>query len=78
MLVHCNLHNLPNIQISINGINQLLAFVGCEEFKMIKRPHIIVNEFVEKIQLEKSYDNIKPVDAGIKYVADVFEAFPDV
>jgi hypothetical protein len=53
--------------------------VDCEEFKKIRHLHIIVLvDYDNEFDLEKSYDNIKPEDADIKYVTDVFNAFPDV
>ncbi len=50
----------------------------CEKFKMIRRPHIIITNFGDKIELEKSDDTNKPEDANRKNVTDVFKAFPDV
>jgi hypothetical protein len=79
MLVDCNLHNLFNLEIIFNKGNQLFALVDCEEFKKIRHLHIIFHfQYGDKFDLEKSDDNIKPEDAGRKYVTDVFNAFPDV
>ena len=50
--------------------------MDCEEFKKIRHLHIIVKGGYDKIDLEKSDDNIK--HANRKYLADVFNAFPDV
>jgi hypothetical protein len=53
--------------------------VDCEEFKKIRRLHIIFNvSFLDEIDLEKIDDNIKLEDADRKYVTDVFNAFPAV
>jgi hypothetical protein len=79
MLVNCNLHNLRNLEINLKGKNELFALVDCEEFMMIRNPHITFGtNYGDKIHLEKGNDNIKPEDADTKYVADVFKAFPDV
>jgi hypothetical protein len=59
-------------------VSQLFALVDCDEFKMIRRPHIIFNTSIDVADLEKSDDNNEPEDADIKYVTDVFKAFPDV
>ncbi len=66
MLVNCNLHNLSNLVI--NKVNEigLFALVNCEEFKMIRRPQIIIDELL-------SYD-----DRTTKQLTDIFNAFPDV
>jgi hypothetical protein len=79
MLVDCNLHNLFNLEIKFDEENQLFALVECEEFKKIRHLHINIDiENEDEFDLEKSEDNIKPEDAGRKYVTDVFNAFPDV
>jgi hypothetical protein len=78
MLVFWSLHNIRNLEIYIKGIDQLFALVDCEEFKMIRHPHIYCLFDHEYYNLEKSDDNIEPEDAGKKYVLDVFKAFPDV
>jgi hypothetical protein len=59
-------------------MDQLFALVDCEEFKMIRRPHIYCDFTFDDYNLEKSDDNIEPEDAGRKYDLDVFKAFPDV
>jgi hypothetical protein len=78
MLVQCNLHNLRNLKIKIDGVSKLFALVDCDEFKMIRRPHIIFNTRIDVTDLEKSDDNNEPEDADRKYVTDVFKAFPDL
>ncbi len=46
---------------------------------MIKRPRIVIRlNYRDKIDLEKSDDNMEPEDAEKKYVTDVFKEFPDV
>ncbi len=77
MLVDCKLHNLCNIEINIQ-VNKLFDLVECEEFKMIRCPHIIIQELSDENDLENSDDNIEPRDANRKYIGDVFKAFPDV
>ncbi len=57
-------------------MDHLFALVDSEEFKKIRHLHIIVKGGYDKIDLEKSDDNIK--HANRKYLADVFNAFPDV
>ncbi len=59
-------------------MSQLFALVECDEFKMIRRPHIIFITSNDVFDLEKSDDNNEPEDADRKYVTDVFKAFPDV
>ncbi len=60
-------------------MSQLSALVNCEEFKKIRHLHIILHvRYGDKIDLEKSDDNIKPEDADRKYMTDVFNAFPAV
>ncbi len=78
MLVHWSLHKIRNLLITIYSGDQLFALVDCEEFKMIRRPHIYCDFLYSDYNLEKSEDNIEPVNAERKYVLDVFKAFPDV
>ncbi len=52
--------------------------MDCEEFKMIRRPHIIIRCISVEIHLEKSDDNNEPEDENRKYITDVFKAFQDV
>jgi hypothetical protein len=78
MLVQCNLHNLRNLKIKIDNQSQLFALVDCDEFKMIRRPHIIIDTSDGVFDLEKSDDNNEPEDADRKHVTDLFKAFPDV
>jgi hypothetical protein len=78
MLVNCNLHNLRSLEIKLKGLNILYGLVGCEEFKMIRRPRIFIYAYDDKIDLEESDNNIKPEDADRKYLTDVFKALPDV
>ncbi len=75
--MHCNLHNLPNLEITIKYVSELFALVDCEEFLMIRRPHIIIF-YLDVAELEKSGDNYEPEDADRMWVKDVLEAFPDV
>ncbi len=43
MIVDCKLHNLSNLVFKILEFeNRLFSLVDCEEFKMIRRPHIII------------------------------------
>ncbi len=79
MLVQCNLHNLRNLKITIYDVSELFSLVDCDEFMMIRRPHIIIDSSSNySFDLEKSDDNNGPVIADRKYVTDVFKAFPDV
>jgi hypothetical protein len=77
MLVYCNLHNLPNLEIEIDSVRQLFALVDCEEFMMIRSPHIKIIS-LDLDDVEKSDDNNEPEDADREYVTDVLQAFPDV
>jgi hypothetical protein len=65
MLVQCNLHNLRKLSIKIRTFEQLFDLKRCKEFKIIRRPHIILDIRYddEEYRLEDS---------------DVFKAFPDV
>jgi hypothetical protein len=65
MLVQCNLHNLRKLSIKIRTWKQLFDLMGCKEFKIIRRPHIILDIVYDilNIRMENS---------------DVFKAFPEV
>jgi hypothetical protein len=64
MLVNYKLHNLRNLVINL-GDDKLFALVDCEEFKMIRRPHIIIKIISSFLEMRKR-------------MTDVFNAFPDV